>query len=111
MNTVFQRIFGASASPTKSVAGAPLADIQACLRSSLDGCSGVRADRLIFRIDSAKTPAELWMLRSDLHQCIAQAHTESVAALRINDVSLIFAGWLPAAQLANIQPDFKLSRR
>ena len=110
MNTVLRRIFGVSARPSKPAVGAPLADIQLNLRDVLRGCEGVRADRLMYKIDNAKTPAELWALRSDLHQCVAQAHTESVAALRINDLSEIFVGWVPAVQLAKIQPDFKPSR-
>ena len=110
MNTVLRRIFGASTRPTKPAVGVPLGDIQLSLRASLDGCSGIRADRLLFKINSAKTPAELWALRSDLHQCIAQVHSECVAAQRINDLAQIFVGWVPAAQLANIHPEFKPSR-
>ena len=62
-----------------------------------------------YKIDFARTPADLWALRSDLHQCIAQVHTESVAAQRINDMASIFQGWVPAAQLTKIQPDFRPS--
>jgi hypothetical protein len=110
VNMVLQRIFGASKRQPKPAIGAPLVDIQHGLREALSGCHGVRADRLLYKIDMAKTPAELWALRSDLHQCIAQVHTESVAALRINDLSLVFTGWVPAEQLTKIQPDFKPSR-
>ena len=111
MKMVLKRILGASTRQPKPAIGAPLAEIQLSLREALGGCQGVLADRLLFRIDSAKTPAELWGLRSDLHQCIAQVHTESAAALRINGLSHVFAGWVPAAQLAKIQPDFKPSRK
>lgn len=110
MNMVLQRIFGASKRQPKPAIGAPLADIQQCLREALSGCQGVRADRLLYKIDIAKTPAELWALRSDLHQCIAQVHTERVAAQRVNALSSVFAGWIPAAQLTKVQPDFKPSR-
>lgn len=111
MNMVLQRIFGNSKRQPKPAIGAPLAEIQLSLREALGGCQGVRADRLHYKIDMAKTPAELWALRSDLHQCIAQVHSESVAALRINEVSRVFAGWVPAAQLAKIHPDFKPSQK
>ncbi len=109
MISVLRRIFGASARPFKPAVGAPLADIQLNLRDVLRGCKGISADRLMYKIDNAKTPSELWALRSDLHQCIAQAHTESVAALRINGLIQVFVGWVPDAQLAKIQPDFKPS--
>ena len=110
MKTALRRIFGAPAPKPLSVARAPLSTIQLSLREALCGCQGVRADRLLYKIDLAKTPAELWALRSDLHQCIAQVHTESVAAERINDLISVFAGWVPAAQLTKIQPDFKPSK-
>ena len=48
-------------------------------------------------------------MRSDLHQCIAQVHTESVAAQRINELLGVFSVWVRAAQLTKIQPDFKPS--
>lgn len=109
MNTVLQRLFGSSTRKQTPIVGAPLAEIQLSLRDALGGCHGVRADRLLYKIDLAKTPAELWALRSDLHQCIAQVHTESLAAERINDLTGVFAGWVPVGQLSKIQPDFKPS--
>ena len=108
---VFDCIFGVAARPPKPPIGVPLAEIQLSLREALGGCHGVRADRLLFRIDLASTPAELWGLRIDLHQCIAQAHTESAAAVRINNLNHVFAGWVPAAQLIKIQLDFKPPKR
>ena len=110
MNMVLQRLFGSSKRKPTPMIGAPLADIQISLRDALVGCHGVRTDRLLYKIDLAKTPAELWALRSDLHQCIAQVHTESVAAERVNDLAGVFAGWVPATQLTKIQPDFKPSK-
>lgn len=111
MNFIFQRIFGTAKPQPKPVVGAPLSEIQLSLREALSGCHGVGTDRLLYKINIAKTPAELWALRGDLHQCVAQVHTESVAALRINDVSQIFVGWVPAAQLGKIHPDFKPSNK
>lgn len=111
MNMVLQRLFGAPKPKTPPTVGLPLADIQLCLRDALDGCHGVRADRLKYKIDMAKTPAELWALRSDLHQCIAQVHSEGVAAHRINGLSAVFQGWVPGAQLIKIHPDFKPSNK
>jgi hypothetical protein len=110
VNTVFQRIFGTSKPESEPASGLPLDVIQVSLREALLGCHGVRADRLLYKIDIAKTPSELWGLRSDLHQCIAQVHTEGIAAHRINELSAVFAGWIPAAQLVKIQQTFKPSR-
>jgi hypothetical protein len=111
VNMVLQRLFGGSKPKSQPAIGMSLADIQLNLREALAGCHGVRADRLLYKIDMAKTPGELWALRSDLHQCIAQSHTEGVAAYRINGLSAVFQGWIPSAQLIKIQPDFKPSRK
>ena len=109
MNMILQRLFGASSRKPAPISGLPLADIQRSLREVLAGCQGVRVDRLMYKINTAKTPAELWALRTDLHQCIAQIHTEGEAAHRINGLSAVFKVWIPAAQLTKIHPDFKPS--
>ncbi len=89
---------------------APLAQIQQALRDAVHDCVNLRAQRINYKINQAKTPAELWALRSDLHQCIAQIHSERVAAARINDVAVMFEGWIPASQLTRIQPGFHNSK-
>ena len=109
MNMILQRIFGASSRKPAPISGRPLADIQRSLREVLDGCQGVRVDRLLYKINTAKTPAELWALRSDLYQCVAQIHTEEEAAHRIDGLSAVFRGWISAAQLTKIHPEFKPS--
>ena len=109
MNMILQRIFGASSRKPEPMSGLPLADIQRSLREVLDGCQGVPVDRLMYKINTANTPAELWALRSDLHQCIAQIHTEGEAAHRINGSSAVFRGWISAAQLTKVHPEFKPS--
>ena len=104
MNMILRRLFGASTRKPAPISGLPLADIQRSLCKALQGCQGVRVDRLFYKIKSSKTPAELWALRTELHQCIAQIHTEGVAADRINGLSTVFNGWIPAAQLTKITP-------
>ena len=104
MNMILQRLFGASTRKPAPTSGLPLAEIQLSLCEVLDDCQGVQAERLLYKINIAKTPAELWALRSDLHQCVAQIHTERVAAHRINGLSTVFKGWIPAAQLTKIHP-------
>ncbi len=89
----------------------PMAQIQQALRDALHDCADVRGQRVSYNIDQAKTPVELWALRSDLHQCIAQTHSERVATARINDMAAMFEGWIPASQLARIQPGFRHSAK
>jgi len=106
VNTVIQRILGLAA-PAFSDSGrpvnrVPIDQIRESLLALLHDCSDMRTQRLIYKIKVAKTPADLWLLRSDLHQCIAQTHSQSEAAERINSLIEVFEGWLPAGQLLRI---------
>lgn len=95
---VFRRIFGALV-PAIHGRPRPIEQIRSGLEAALHDCSGIRTQRMNYRIKAARTPADLWLLRSDLHQCIAQAHSQAVAAERINHLIPFFAGWVPARQL------------
>lgn len=103
---VIQRIFGTSISgqskPVVVEKRMPIDQIQHSLRDTVHDCTDLRAQRVIYKINTAKTVEDLWLLRSDLHQCVAQRHSESVAAERINGLICVFHGWLPATQLARI---------
>ena len=106
MNTVIQRILGLAA-PAFSDSGrqvnrVPVEQIRESLLALLHDCRDIRTQRLIYKVNVAKTPADLWLLRSDLHQCIAQTHSQSEAAERINSLIDVFEGWLPAGQLLRI---------
>lgn len=106
VNTVFQRILGLAA-PAFSDSGrpvnrAPIEQIRESLQALLHDCRDMRTQRLIYQINVAKTPAELWLLRGDLHQCIAHTHSQGEAAERINSLIDVFEGWLPAGQLSRI---------
>jgi len=84
VNTVIQRILGLAA-PAFSDSGrpvnrVPIDQIRESLLALLHDCSDMRTQRLIYKIKVAKTPADLWLLRSDLPQCIAQTHGQSEAA-------------------------------
>lgn len=106
MNMVIQRIFGTSVPAAPESAGAgkqlPIDEIRRTLHGTLHDCKDMRAQRMIYKINTAQTPVDLWLLRSDLHQCIAQTHSQRVAAERINSLVHVFEGWLPASQLAKI---------
>jgi hypothetical protein len=72
------------------------------LYQALADCKDMSAQRAIYRINLAATPAELWLLRCDLHQCIARMHNEAEATRRINALRDAFEGWVPARHLAPI---------
>ncbi len=119
MTTIFERIFtnpfrqsaSHSDSTPQAVPRLSMVEIQQALRSAAHDCTDVRGRRIQYKIDHSKTPAELWALRSDLHQCIAQTHSERIATARINDVAAVFEGWIPAPQLIRIQPGFRNSQK
>jgi hypothetical protein len=107
VNTVIRRIFGTVA-PVFSDSGRaqvnrrPVEQIRESLQTLLDDCQDMRSQRVLYKIRVAQTPSELWLLRSDLHQCISQNHTQTEAADRINSLIEVFEGWLPAGQLTRI---------
>jgi hypothetical protein len=80
----------------------PLERLRKSLQTLLHDCKDMHTQRVIYKINAAQTPGELWLLRSDLHQCIAKAHSQSEAAARINSLIAVFEGWVPASQLTPI---------
>ena len=102
---VLTRIFsGARHAPATQAPPAPLPleQLRQHLRDTLHDCSDTEARRAIFKINNAKTPSELWLLRCDLHQCISRVHSQAEAASRINALLASFRGWVPVAQLTHI---------
>jgi hypothetical protein len=66
-------------------------------------CEGQSAQRLRHRIEQARSPQELWLLRNDAYQLISQRHNQQVAAERINALIASFEGWVDAKQLVRIK--------
>jgi hypothetical protein len=80
----------------------PIEQIRESLQAVLHDCKDMRTQRVIYKINIARTPADLWLLRSDLHQCIAKVHSQTEAAERVNSLIHVFEGWVPASQLTPI---------
>ena len=80
----------------------PVDQIKQQLRALLSDWDDKRAQRVGYRISGALTADELWQIRSELHQCISQLHSQTEAARRINSLLPTFTGWVPARQLVNI---------
>ena len=72
------------------------------LYQALADCKDMNAQRVIYKINVAPTPADLWLLRCDLHQCIARVHNQGEATRRINDLLDAFEGWVPSGHLTPI---------
>lgn len=80
-----------------------LEQIRHRLYQALLDCKDMSTQRVIYRINVANTPADLWLLRCDLHQCIARVHNQAEATRRINGLLDAFEGWVPSGQLTAIQ--------
>jgi hypothetical protein len=102
VKTTLQYLFSSRARGPHAAVRATLADIQNSLRQALIDCSDSCSRRLLYRIGLAKVPADLWALRGDMYQCIAQTHTESTAVQRINELVKLFEGWVSDRHLAKI---------
>ncbi len=92
------RMFGASDEQSRL----ELPAIQQEMLATLQDCPCDRSGQLEQRIQSARTPADLWMLRSDVHQCISQTYTQTEASARINSLAPLFKGWVPDSQRAPV---------
>lgn len=88
--------------PARTASLKDLAQIRRQLVRSIDDCTSESAQRLRKKIDEARTPLELWLLRNDAYQLISQQHDQSVAARRINTLIHSFEGWLEPKQLVRI---------
>ncbi len=80
-----------------------LAAIRKALLLAFEDCLNLPAQRLRLKIENAKTPRELWMLRNDIYQVISQQHDQGIAAERINGLVRVFEGWLDPKQINHIK--------
>lgn len=80
----------------------PLPEIKHNVEAALHDVVGTDAERLRFKVRAASSAHELWMLRSDIYQCISKTHSQSLAMQRINQLLPSFKQWLPAQQLTAI---------
>ena len=81
-----------------------IARIRQQLLQTIDDCvHSAPALRLRRRIERARNPQELWLLRNDAFQLIAQRHSQHVATARIDSLSELFEEWLDPKQMARIR--------
>jgi len=77
-----------------------LAAMRLPLMAILDDCPGKATQQLKARIEVARTPQEIWMLRLDAFQIISQRYNQAEAAKRVDGIAHCFDGWLDPRQLA-----------
>lgn len=79
-----------------------LSQIKLQMELTFQDVNGSDAERLRYKLRSAREAKELWLLRSDVHQLISQQVNQKEAAERINALLPCFEGWLPKQSLAKI---------
>lgn len=103
LTRMFQLHFAPQWRPARRASVKDLATIRSHLGYSIVDCLSETAHRLRKKIDLARTPQELWMLRNDAYQVISQQHNQAIAADRINQLIQYFEGWLEPRQLVRIK--------
>lgn len=78
-----------------------LSAVRRQLVDALHDCDDHVSQRIAFEIQIASSAQDLWLLRTDVHRCIALAHSQDEASARIDPIAASFMGWLPPHQLAS----------
>jgi hypothetical protein len=79
-----------------------LDEIRMQVMATLAGCDGPMCERMRWRMDSARTAQDLWLLRGEIFQLVSSQHCQAVAAARINGLIPAFEGSLPPRMLTEI---------
>jgi hypothetical protein len=72
------------------------------LLAVLDDCSGFESDRLRWRLHTAESGQDLWLLRDAVYQVIATQHCQSEAVDRINGLAPAFSRLFPQRTLSRV---------
>jgi hypothetical protein len=79
-----------------------LEQIKQRMLDTLHDCEDPAASRIRYKVGHALAPADLWLIRSDLYQYVANRHNQTEAALRVNHLLPCFKGWVSRTQLSRI---------
>jgi hypothetical protein len=79
-----------------------VSEIQQAMAMSLYGFESAQANLVREEIFVTQDVRDLWLLRSKLHQLLAQKASQDEAAYAINALLPYFSGWLPERQLIEI---------
>jgi hypothetical protein len=81
---------------------AGMEDLRRLCLDALADCVRAQDERARGQLARAATPQQLWLLRCEIYQAVAQRHCEAEAARRVNGLLPAFAGWLPDAALTRL---------
>ncbi len=74
------------------------------MEEAANGCDSqvAQARNFQYKLLMARTPEQMWLLRSDLYSLISLAFTQQEAARRVNGLLPCFEGWIAERQLSAI---------
>lgn len=78
----------------------PEAGVEAVRRqllAILDDCEGFECERLRWRLHTAESAQDLWLLRGSVFQAISSQHCQAAAAERLERLSSAFRAVMPKA--------------
>ncbi len=85
-----------------STPNAELENVREHLLHLLDDCQGTDCERLRWRLHTAESAQDLWLLRGPLFQVVASQHCQQQAAERVNGLVPAFQGLMPARLLSRV---------
>lgn len=81
---------------------APLWLLRKEMTQAIADCPQDARERLTVSIYRARTGMDLWLLRSDIFQCVSRERGQHEARRRINELRALFANLIPKKQLVSI---------
>lgn len=75
--------------------GAGVEVIRQQLLAILDDCEGFECERLRWRLHTAESAQDLWLLRGSVFQAISTQHCQAQAAERLDALSAAFHAAMP----------------
>jgi hypothetical protein len=79
-----------------------LEEVRQQVLSLIEDCKGTECERLRWRLHTAESAQDLWLLRGPLFQLVASQHCQSQAAERVNGLVPAFQGLLPPRMVSRV---------
>ncbi len=113
-----QRWFGTASGAVESASAShqpavkpDLRVIRAAMKLAISPCSESHRLRAVLRIELAESALELWLLRADIFQYLAQDLGQTIAAQEITRLAPLFKGLVPGVAVAHESPDNRAHER
>jgi hypothetical protein len=91
--------------PLEPLIPTPHAGVEAVRRQVLElleDCEGFECERLRWRLHTAESPQDLWLLRGAVFQAVASQHCQSLATDRVNGLLPAFQRLLPPSLVTRL---------